>query len=473
MFDKRQSHAQYIDKSNFMICPGAIISLLVSLLLCALVISIIIVYKSNIETLTMEQTIIQKGNKIRDVISRLMYKTYMLSAIIDHEKDTVDNFERVAATIVGDGYIKNVAVAPNGVVSKIYPLFGNEILLGRNLLVAGASKELAKQAEEKGMLVFGGPFTSPQRDDVLIGILPIYSGIDNEENRFWGLVVITLKYPAILEEFDLHSLALLGLTYELWWVNPDNREKIIIASSSRSRTEQEYYIEKNIPIFNAEWHLRIGIKKGWYEYTENLLMALIGIFISILIAFIVQKSYKLQILTEKLERLAHIDALTGVYNRHYFVEYVTLQIEKIKRNKSNGFIVMFDLDFFKKINDTYGHTAGDEVLRVVPSRIRLCIRPYDILARFGGEEFIIFIQQIDMENVCNIVERCRIALEDKPILYEGRTISVTASFGIAELIPEDGINIAVVHADEALYSAKKGGRNRYSVYNPHSVADLL
>ncbi|MDR2124816.1 MAG: sensor domain-containing diguanylate cyclase [Desulfovibrio sp.] len=427
----------------------------------------------NIETLTIDKITAEKINSIQETISRLVYNLYMISAIIDHNKGNIDNFERVAASITIEKHIKNVIIAPGGVVDKVYPLYGNGAIMGLNLFAEEEYKSGAEAAKEKGRMVLGGPFVSAQGNEILVGYLPVYDDVDENQNRFWGLVCITLKYHAILEEFNLESLALYGLTYELWKINPKDGKRQIIASNGQAETDGVSFIERNMHLFNAEWHLRISTDKKWYEYHENLLMILVSVLVSFLIAFITQKSYELRIVSKELERLAHTDTLTGTYNRHYFTEFVSTQIERIKRTKEKGFIVLFDLDFFKKVNDTYGHTAGDEVLKVTASRIKLQIRPYDVFARYGGEEFILFIQQIDKEGVCNLVERCRKCLESTPVEYEGHSIIVTASFGIAEVISDEGMNIAVTQADVALYRAKKEGRNRYILHETRTVADLM
>jgi diguanylate cyclase (GGDEF)-like protein len=452
---------------------NAVISFFITFIFCIMTVAVIVMNKNNIESLTMDKILIEKVNRIREVISRLMYKGYMLSAIIDHNKGTIDNFERIAATLVNENCIKNIFVAPNGIVSKIYPLYGNEAAIGWDLLAEGTGNREAKLAKEEGLPVFGGPFAASQRSEVMAVRLPVYDDSDDGEKKFWGLVSITLKYPEILQEFDMGSLALYGLTYELWRINPDTETKQIIATNGQVNTNGNTFLEKNISIFNAEWYLRISTAKKWYEYPENILLVLVSIFISMLISFIMQKTYELRIVSKELERLAHTDALTGAYNRHYFTEFVSTEIEKMKRTKESGFIILFDLDFFKKVNDTYGHTAGDEVLKVTVSRIRLQIRPYDVFARYGGEEFILFIQQIDKEGICHLVERCRECLDNTPIDYEGHSINITASFGVAEIIPEDGMNFAVMQADAALYRAKKEGRNRSIVHETGSVADLL
>jgi diguanylate cyclase (GGDEF)-like protein len=130
-------------------------------------------------------------------------------------------------------------------------------------------------------------------------------------------------------------------------------------------------------------------------------------------------------------------------------------------------VVIFDLDHFKAVNDTYGHQAGDEVLRETARRVKNTIRPYDIFARYGGEEFIILItdmEGIDRTNVINAVERIRTEICNTPVKFENTEISVSSSFGIAYAAPKTDMNTATKRADEALYQAKNQGRNRVVFY---------
>ncbi len=156
------------------------------------------------------------------------------------------------------------------------------------------------------------------------------------------------------------------------------------------------------------------------------------------------------------------DPLTGLYNRRFIDEVFEREIERSKRNKRDLSVVMVDIDKFKKLNDTYGHKAGDMILKTFASKMVENLRSSDVIGRYGGEEFIIIMPDTEKSKAYEVAERLRKILSSTEFtLPEGKNITVTASFGVATF-PEDGSNIdRIVHvADERLYKAKKEGRNR-------------
>ena len=163
------------------------------------------------------------------------------------------------------------------------------------------------------------------------------------------------------------------------------------------------------------------------------------------------------------------DPRTGLYNRGYFFESVTREIEKIKRQKkAHCCLVMMDIDFFKKFNDTYGHLCGDQVLKMVAVTITGALRKSDILARYGGEEFSLFLANADLDIGTLIAERIRTAVANRPSPAPGSHTPVTVSIGLCHvdsrrLSPsssgDDLLTNALKLADEALYVAKDRGRN--------------
>ena len=133
-------------------------------------------------------------------------------------------------------------------------------------------------------------------------------------------------------------------------------------------------------------------------------------------------------------------------------------------------MLCFDLDFFKKINDTYGHDGCDAVLKSVASTLRGLVRLSDVAARFGGEEFVLALPQTELETAIQVAERIRTGLAAHPVEFGGATIRFTASFGVARMTPDelevsDGIHAALARADQALYQSKREGRNRVTVAN--------
>ncbi|GAA4326347.1 GGDEF domain-containing protein [Pigmentiphaga soli] len=165
-------------------------------------------------------------------------------------------------------------------------------------------------------------------------------------------------------------------------------------------------------------------------------------------------------LTEGFRQQAQTDALTGVLNRRALDALGERLAEAGDGSRRLGAIIL-DIDHFKRINDTWGHGAGDEVLKELAHRLRACLRPEDILARFGGEEFVV-IPIDDGSNTFDIAERLRSTLEETPFTLEsGQSLQVTASFGVATADIRPGIwPHLIAAADHALYRAKEAGRNR-------------
>ncbi|MDR0307282.1 MAG: diguanylate cyclase [Chitinispirillales bacterium] len=167
----------------------------------------------------------------------------------------------------------------------------------------------------------------------------------------------------------------------------------------------------------------------------------------------------------KLREAANTDSLTGIFNRRHFLEVCLTHIERSLRTENESFVIIFDLDHFKKVNDTYGHLAGDKVLKETTQRVKKVIRPYDVFGRYGGEEFIIFMPELDKKDVLAAAERIRKEICAAPVEFEDMQIPVSASLGIAYATPViKEIDIATKHADQALYRAKEGGRNRVEFY---------
>jgi diguanylate cyclase (GGDEF)-like protein len=159
-------------------------------------------------------------------------------------------------------------------------------------------------------------------------------------------------------------------------------------------------------------------------------------------------------------RLAATDPLTGIPNRRFFDDFAKLDIERFLRFGEPSSLLMIDLDNFKIVNDTYGHAAGDEVLRCVASLGKKSFRSCDLFARLGGEEFVCLLPRVDEWGAVMAAEKLRAAIEQLPIVIGTQVISVTASVGVASIIESDRtVDGALLRADQALYRAKADGRN--------------
>lgn len=169
---------------------------------------------------------------------------------------------------------------------------------------------------------------------------------------------------------------------------------------------------------------------------------------------------------EEIRRLAYHDALTGLPNRVLFNEQYTLAQAHAKRHKKGLGIILLDLDHFKEINDTLGHNIGDDLLRVAGKRLSTLVREEDVVARMGGDEFMILLQEIDDEAGVTTIARKIVEAFREPFMFYGQDLHVTTSVGVA-IYPHDGedIDTLLKNADIAMYRAKEGGRNSYTLYS--------
>jgi diguanylate cyclase (GGDEF)-like protein len=160
---------------------------------------------------------------------------------------------------------------------------------------------------------------------------------------------------------------------------------------------------------------------------------------------------------DKLEAMAMHDQLTELYNRHYLLEVASHKLARSRRHKQPLSLLMIDIDHFKTINDTHGHPIGDAVLQAVATLLNKENRSEDVVARFGGEEFVILLDQCDINLAKDKAEKLRMAIE----ALEPEGINLTVSIGVAELAPDDkDFEDILKRSDLALYEAKQQGRNR-------------
>jgi len=228
----------------------------------------------------------------------------------------------------------------------------------------------------------------------------------------------------------------------------------------------DYYVVSFIVITNMT-----GEKAGYlvnYEkdntiflFSETFLM----MYISVELALLAMLAFVINIRTrsEKFKILSETDPLTGIYNKGKFNQVLEEELKKVKRYGRPLGVILFDIDHFKKINDTYGHQVGDYVLKTIAKLVKENIRNTDTLARWGGEEFVILAPETDLNGLKTLAEKLRKIIENhnfEPVE------KVTSSFGITEAIPEDTTDTVIKRADEALYLAKERGRNRVEIVLP-------
>lgn len=224
---------------------------------------------------------------------------------------------------------------------------------------------------------------------------------------------------------------------------------------------------KNIPVifltgtFQEDEDVAKGLDLGAVEYVTKPINK--TVFVAR-----VKVMLRLKAQQERILQLSNQDPLTECYNRRFLYQRLKEEYNRCQRQRNPISGIMIDLDFFKKINDTYGHEVGDQVLVKMVNALKISMRNYDVLARYGGEEFFVLLPNTDGKSALLIAERMRQIVEKLHIEAERKLIKVTASFGVSSFeeypYPEDP-ELLLKWADIALYEAKRKGRNRVEYYS--------
>jgi len=208
----------------------------------------------------------------------------------------------------------------------------------------------------------------------------------------------------------------------------------------------------------------MGLAPG-FQHLEYAVLLWPAAMLAILIQFFYAKTYKERYDFEKrLEEMSYTDTLSGLYNRRFFMELLERELERFERTGTPFSLLILDIDFFKRINDTYGHLAGDRAIARIAALLRQETRDMDIVARIGGEEFAVILPESGSREACEAAERIRRAVASAPFsLPEGRSTTVTLSIGVTTVTESMEQNAVIKRADDAMYLAKRGGRNRVEV----------
>jgi diguanylate cyclase (GGDEF)-like protein len=265
-----------------------------------------------------------------------------------------------------------------------------------------------------------------------------HEAIEKAKGRFFNVALVDIKLP------DMEGVELLAPLRE---IHPTTAVIVITAHAS---------------VETAVWALNGGAT-AYIMKPLNMHEVLATIKAALERQRLAERKRKAQ---ERLAYMATHDPLTGLPNRPLFKDRLTLALTHAKRDQQRLAVMLLDLDHFKDVNDALGHTVGDELLQVISARLRMALRQGDTVARIGGDEFLLLLPGIvRSEDAARIAEKILEAVH-QPLEREGRRFRVTVSIGIA-IYPEDGDDADTLmrKADEAMYGAKKHGRNNYQHYS--------
>ncbi|MBW3695927.1 sensor domain-containing diguanylate cyclase [Vibrio sp. T187] len=398
-------------------------------------------------------------SKLEAAIVADIYVINSLSTLVTVNPDSsFSEWEKIAASVIREGtHVKVIGLAKDDKINFIYPLRGNERALGldyRKVPEQWATVQMAKKIEQ---IFIAGPVNLVQGGRGLIARLPIF--IDPPFNlQYWGVCSAVIDLDSLFNEVGVGAFEhkyLLGIRGQ-----DSSGQNGPIFYGSKKIFDNAFATEKvNFPY--GGWSLAVSMDKdiladvAWYRV---YIVYLIGYPVLLLLVAAFMMIFRLYSIAHS--RSLH-DALTKLPNRRYFMYSLNQLFDHAKRFGTERFAVLnIDLDKFKVINDTYGHAAGDKVLIACAERIKNVLRSSDIVARIGGDEFLILLPRIiDDDNVSVINLELQKAICSTPVIYEQHLIYLEVSVGWATYNSNlRDVDSLLKMADEKMYAEKRGVR---------------
>lgn len=418
-------------------------------------------YNTNVQIQKDRRTIaklnaVTYGQRIENDIENGIEITDTLKQLLINGNGQIINFSKIAENLMSYS-VQSVQLAPNGVVTDIYPEEGNEA--GKiDLLKDSKRGEISNYAKDHNITVIQGPIKLKQGGSGLVVRNPIYLEDENGQEYFWGFTIAVLRVPEIFED-STNALSKFKYNYRL------SREASVL---DKKYVEVDANCDKmirpvtyNLTVGKEKWKLEIMPRAGWSNSTTLYLIFFGGLSLVLLLTGLTIVLFLLDERRVELKELAHKDGLTKLYNRYGFDEMAEKMISK--NPKEHCVAVLLDVDDFKLINDMYGHAYGDKALISLSENMQKFFSSSALLGRNGGDEFCILLPNCTMEEVkASLIEFTK---TPKTFSYKGQTYSFCISLGYAEY-PNNAIERSQLMrcADTALYEVKLHGKNGCKAY---------
>lgn len=394
-----------------------------------------------------------KSKEISDALLALLLRTETLAALVMQGNGRIRDFDSIAPVMLNRSAIRNMLLAPGGVVSDVYPREGNEKLIGFNLFGPGAGSREALRAKDTGSLTLGGPFEDRQGNQILAGRLPVYLN-HNGERTFWGMVSVALNFPEALESVNLNELEKQEYACEIWRINPDTGQRQVILSSG---APLHHPVEKKLSLLNADWFISIAPSRAWYASPFFCVCCCGALLGSLLLGASAQNYYTMKRLKCSMEEMAMKDSLTGLPNRRAAFETLWERAKACRERGESLALGYLDLNHLKEINDSCGHQVGDVLLQEAARRLREVAGRDSFVARIGGDEFIVILPHAlaTPSEVKQVFRKIKDAMR-REFSFENFRLNLSISAGFA-LYPQetDDIEKLANLADQAMYEDKQ------------------
>ena len=389
-------------------------------------------------------------------IERDCFRTFQLNGIMESllfaDDGAVADFQRLAKHLLPDYPAAScIQLAPDGIVSEVYPLEGNESVLGHNLFMDTKRSHEALATRNSGGLTIGGPYPLKQGGEGFIGRLPVF--LDSEKTDFWGFINVVILVSNILESIDFSTLSNHGYDFCVYKIDDETEEKRHIHGVAYDELNNPVCYELDMP--NTRWEFAISPKDSWFDVRLLVVLIVMSFLLVLALTFLSVLVVQQYSSNRKLAKLAEIDQLTGLFSRQTAVHTLEREIENASKRGFHIAVCFIDMNNFKEINDTYGHTKGDIALKWVATQLNKVVRQDDVVARFGGDEFIVIFRGQYTDNYVSMAERIKRVLNAPADLGDDVIIKISAAVGVA-FYPDNGktVDSLVQYADDAMYKAK-------------------
>lgn len=394
--------------------------------------------------------------------------TKMLESMLKVNNFDTKNFDHWAKEISKLSVsIRSIQLAPNAIQKYVYPYEEHKEIIGHNLLSDEARRNGALEAIKVKDIFFVGPLKLIQNNKLsVIARKPVF-----KDGKFWGFA-ISLMYIEDLVKGVFNSLEDNGFKYKLTTKNLDIPNLNIIAQSKQKWEDNDSVIKYSITVPNGVWHLHINYKKE--SFINSIWIHIFLFFFALVFSYYVflfeNKSFKqakeLKRLNTLLEKQAHTDLLTSLPNRRSALESMNRLLALSKRYKEEFSLCYLDLDYFKELNDLYGHELGDKALIHFSKIISKNLRKSDIFSRWGGDEFLLALPKTDENTAKEIVENLRKKIQNSPLKSNSQEFILSTSIGVSSLKNDkESLDSIITKADKALYTAKEKSRNTTEIYS--------